>query len=198
MSVWDSATGAPITGDERSSFANNFPSLPDNTQANAMIMSFTSEIYEQEMSYQIKWQILDGDFKGCNVKQRIGVYDAKDYKAQVARNMFKRMWILCDLKPTHSRDPDNNDLAVLKHKILSIKIGNGIIEGADRTWVREVWPENHLEVCTGNTVVSTSKPRQAESTSSGRPESALDRQAKRNASAPADDADLTIDNDIPF
>jgi hypothetical protein len=56
-------------------------------------MSFTSEIYEQEMSYQIKWQILDGDFKGCNVKQRIGVYDTKDYKAQVARNMFKRMWI---------------------------------------------------------------------------------------------------------
>lgn len=188
MGFWDSRTGAPITGDESSSFAGNFRHLPDNTVATAIIKSFLPTEYQGDKSYQIIWQLIDGDFKGSQAKQRLEVYHADDAKAQRSLNMFMRICKLCDYKLEHSMAPQPEDLAPMKGKILCIKIGNGFIQGEERTWVREVHAEGALETSTGSTPIVTGTPDKKTQT----PESAL----QRNSAGKKTSEDEL--NDIPF
>lgn len=153
-----SKTGRPITGDEASSFSSNFRSLPDNTTCDAMIKSFRINNYLGEDYYQIIWQIVNGDFEGSDVKQRITHDDQDANRAERALNMLMRVLVLCEAKIDYETAPQNEDLAMLHGKILSIKIGNGIIQGEDRTWVREVHKAGVLPVSTGQIKVSTKEP----------------------------------------
>jgi hypothetical protein len=189
MSFFTSRTGKEITGSEENSFTSNFRSLPDNTQAVAMIKSFKENEYLGDKFYQIIWKLLDGDFANSEVKQSIRVFDADDYKAQTALNMMFRIFKLCNHTKEYTNPPTNEDLAELRGCILSIKIGNGIIGDRDTTWVREVWKEGEIETCTGETKIVTSAPSQ---TSHDREpmDSALSRNAQAKQSAP--------DDDIPF
>lgn len=161
MSFWKSRTGTSITGDEASSFAGNsgkFRSLPDNTIATAMIKNASLNEYNGEKCYQIVYGLVDGDFKGAEVKQRISPFDIDDKRAERNLNMFMRLFKLCDIKLTHDEAPTDIDMAPLRGKLLCIKIGNGIIQGQDRTWVREVHLSGTLETITGNTQIRTVHP----------------------------------------
>lgn len=188
--LFKSRTGAAITGDESAAFSGNFATLPDNTQAPAMIKSFTVKEYDGETYFQLIWKLVDGDFKNAEVKQRITPFDVDDNRAQRNMNMLYRIFGLLNHKTDYIELPTDSDLAVMRGQVLDIKIGNGYIQGENRTWVREVWKSGELEVCTGETKVVTSKP-------SGEPvreESMLEREARRKA-----DASTTgRDDGIPF
>lgn len=138
MSFFTSTTGRVVDGSDAKAFSNAFPSLPDGLCAPACIKKFTQEEYEDEIYYQVIWSILEGEFKGCSVKQRITVYDANPDKAERALNMMYRIFKLCDHKTDYVDAPDSVDLLPMTNKMCDIKIGNGVIEGVDRTWVREV------------------------------------------------------------
>ena len=194
MGFFNSRTGAPITGDEASSFSGNFRALPDNTQAPAMLKSFVEAEYQGEKFYQLIWKLVDGDFKGAEVKQRITPFDMDDVRAQRSMNMMMRIFKLCGHRTDYENPPTNSDLAPIKGQIMAIKIGNGIIQGEERTWVREVWKEGELETCTGETKVVTGKPSSSPK-SDPSTESAFDRENRRKAEA-AKGTDL--EDDIPF
>ena len=130
--------------------------------------------------------------RGAEDKQRITPFDADDNRAQRALNMMMRIMILCDHPTEFDNPPEDNDLAPMKGKILSIKIGNGIIQGEERTWVREVWKEGQLETMTGETKVTTSKPASAPS---AKEDSAFDRQRKREEAKKGVDP---LEDDVPF
>lgn len=192
MSFFTSRTGAKITGDSNSSFANNFPHLPDNTQACAMIKAFTQEEFQGELFYQVIWLLVDGDFKGATVKQRITPFDLNDTRAQRALNMMMRIMVFCEHPTEFHNPPSNADLAPMHGKILSIKIGNGIIQGEERTWVREVWKEGQLPTVTGETKVMTSKPSEPKPAINNE-QSAFDRERQRKNTT-----DNVLTDDIPF
>lgn len=187
MSFWTSRTGKPITGSDADSFVNHFPQIPDNTQANAVIKSFTVNTFEGEKSFQVIWQIVDGEFRGSQVKQSIRPYEIDDNKAQRNLNMLMRLFNLCNHKPSHGNEPTNDDLAPMKGTILCIKTGAGVYNGREFTNVREVHPEGTLEVETGYTNAVVAKPDDQ-----GKIETAFTREAERKAKQ-----DLEKD-DIPF
>ncbi len=184
MSFWNSRTGDPITGDEKSSFSsnNNFKHIPDGTTLNAMIINASHFIYEGEIKYQFIFKAIDGDFQGDEIKKVLSPYDLDDKKAQKSLNIFKRMYILCDLKPTHSDAPTDEDLCDFKFKTLSLKIGNNFINGKEVTWISEFYAQDHFKPETGLTI-NTEKYK-------SELDSALTRNSKKNAT--------DLDDDLPF
>jgi len=161
MKFWSSRTGAEITGDENNSFSGNFKNMPDGTIASATIRKFiVNTTQENDVQFQIFWKLIDGDFKGGEVKQTLKPYATDDIAAQRFLNMFMRIYKICGVKPTHENEPTNDDLSEFQGHILCIKIGNGVIEGAERTWVREVHAENAYPTETGNVVAHVGQPKQ--------------------------------------
>jgi hypothetical protein len=158
MSFFELSTGQKPTGSEAASFASNFMHMPDNTQANAKIKSFEPKEFEGQKSFQVVWELLDGEFRGALVKQSIRPYDSVVNNADRAKEMFVRLYNIFELKPAHSNEPTKNDLMVFAGKKASIKIGNGPIQGVERTWVREVHASGKLEVETGYTPIAVGHP----------------------------------------
>lgn len=194
MSFWQTRTGNKIDGSDANSFSSNFKSLPDNTVATAMVKSVLLNEYNGEKYYQLIWKLIDGEFESAEVKQRITPYDVDDNKAQRSLNMLMRLFKLSEVKLTHSEEPQDEDLAPMKNKIMCIKIGNGIIQGEERTWVREVHKKGELETCTGNTIVNTARP-ESQSKVAQQDDLFNDSALSRNKSNPEVD---NIDDDIPF
>lgn len=157
-SWWELSTGQKPSGSESASFASNFLQIPDNTTANAKIKSFEPKEFDGQKSFQIVWTLIDGEYKGAMVKQSITPYAQETVKADRAKEMFVRLYNLCDLKPKHANEPTKEDLSSFNGKACSIKIGNGIIQGVERTWVREVHSADHLPVETGHTPVMVGSP----------------------------------------
>lgn len=197
MAFFQSRTGRTVNGSEENSFATNFRSLPDNTQAPAAIKKFVVQEYQGDIYYQIVWQLVDGDFKGAEVKQTIKPFDQDDIKAERALNMMYRIFTIGGLRTDFQDMPVNEDLAALKGKIMAIKIGNGIIGGEERTWVREVWRDGELETTTGETKVRTGTPSLPVSGTGIPPspvvDSALSRNSQRQSAVPN-----LAEDDIPF
>lgn len=163
MSFWELSDKSKPTGSESAAFASNFMQIPDNTTANAKIKSFEPKEFDGQKSYQVVWELSNGDFKGALVRQSITPFADDVKKADRAKEMFVRLYNLCDLKPKHSNAPTKEDLAVFQGKSCSVKIGNGIIQGVERTWIREIHALDHLEVETGHTAVSIGVPSTIES-----------------------------------
>ena len=82
----------------------------------------------------------------------------------------------------------------MKGQIFCIKAGNGIIEGEDRTWVREVHLEGTLPTETGKKIhVATHAPTHKDDEQiPGKVDSALSRNAARTKAAEP------LEDDIPF
>lgn len=158
MSWYNLSSGQAPTGSEAASFASNFLQIPDNTTANAKIKSFEPKEFDGQRSFQIVWTLTDGDYRGAMVKQSITPYAADAVKADRAKEMFVRLYNLCELKPKHANEPTKEDLTAFNGKVCSIKIGNGVIQGVERTWVRECHAANHLPVETGHTAVTLGLP----------------------------------------
>ena len=177
------STGDKPTGSEAASFASNFIQVPDNTTANAKVKSFEPKEFESSKSYQIVWELLDGEFKGALVKQSITPFADDAKKADRAKEMFVRLYNLCELKPKHANEPTKEDLMAFIGKSCCIKAGNGVIQGVERTWVREVHAMNHLPSETGHTAVTI-----------GIPSAHIDSAYSRNPRV--QEASLT--DDIPF
>lgn len=178
MSFWNLSDGSKPSGSDSASFASNFGHVPDGTQANAIITNFVPSDFGGEKLYQVTWKLIDGDFANTMVKQSINPFSPDEKKANRSKNMFMRLYNLAELKPTHSNAPTENDLIPFLGLKCSVKAGNSIIEGKEKTWIREVHAMDKLEVKTGHTPVTT-----------GFPDSALSRNPRVN-----DD----LISDIPF
>ena len=179
---WELSSGGKPSGSEAASFASNFMQIPDNTQANACVKSFEPKEFDGQKSYQVVWELLDGEFKGALVRQSITPFAQDVKKADRSKEMFVRLYNLCELKPKHANEPTKEDLAVFQGKSCSIKIGNGLIQGVERTWIREIHEANKLAIETGHTAITTSVPSAVNSAFSRNPKS----------------TDMSLGDDVPF
>jgi hypothetical protein len=192
---WASRTGGQITGSDKDSFLPDFTIIPNGTTAKAQIKKF--ELVEQvnkftqseEVFYEITWKIIDGDFKSREVSQKIKPFVEKAESIDRALNMLKRVFDLCNYKPTHANAPTSQELMAMHNKILGIKIrewsqpkrdGSGFMEGNFVSEVHAITDQFKVEVGEklATPVINSSSP-----------ESALN----RNPRIPVD-----LDSDIPF
>lgn len=196
---WTPPSGNKITGEADKAFLSDFSIIPENSKAVASIKKFVrvdkdANEYTGKQSYlEITYKLIDGDFKGREVSQKIKCFDGTDTSLERNLNMLMLVMKLCDFKPTHGGEPTAEELAGMQGTVLGIVIGEwsiakkdgGIMEGNN---VREVYSAEGFECETGVKVESKPEPV------TSMPESAFTRdKARRDA-----DAKEMMDDDIPF
>ncbi len=186
---WYSDLGE-ISGKPEDAFAKSFTHIPDGTMALARIESFINAEYENNKYLSIDWLLIDGDFKGNKVNQKLkvnggGPIDKDPAKTRHrALNMLKLIYQLFNISPKHNNAPSDEDLAVFLHKTAGIKIRETEPnkEGKQYNWVSEVHNAQGFKSETGVRieVVHTRDN--------------LDTAFSRNPKAKEDD----LEDDIPF
>jgi len=166
MSFWKSDLGE-ITGNEEDAFAKSFTQIPDNTLAIAKIVSFVNAEYNGNKYLSLDWQLIDGDFKGQKVNQKLKVFgDDRDKDPAKTRhralNMLKLMYSLFNIKPAHADAPSDGDLAIFVNKIAGLKIRETEPNenGRQYNWVSEVHNPSGFKSETGISLVVTHRPSQ--------------------------------------
>lgn len=194
---WTSPTGETITGDPSVAFIKEFSVIPEGTMAIAaihaaiMVSKEATQYSEIDKYIDITYKLMDGDFKGREIHQKIKVFFGKPEAIARNLNMLKLVMDLCKFKPTHNGEPTNEDLRNLVGKVVGIKIGEwsapkkdgGIMEG---NFVREVHPSAGFKCETGvKAEVVHSRPN-------------LDSAFSRNATAGTDLGTGSLNDDLPF
>lgn len=195
---WKSRTGGKITGEEDKAFLSDFSIIPEGTKAVALIKKFcrvdkdATQWQPAETFIEITYKLIEGDYKGREVKQKIKCYEGKDTQIDRALNMLMLVMKLCDFKPTHGGEPTAEELASMQGKILGIVIGEWLIvkddgKNLEGNNVKEVYTSEGFECETG---VKAPPPPVTYS----EPESAFSRDKERRA----DVTDDLFGDDIPF
>lgn len=136
---WSSDLGE-LTGKAEDAFSKSMRPIPDDTFAPAEIETYKLEDYFGSQIYNISWRIIDGEFKGRTVFQKIKAFDNDVKKRHQALNMMMYLYSLFNLKPKHSNAPDNSDLEIFTHKKagLRIQLTKPNDEGKQYNYVSEV------------------------------------------------------------
>ena len=186
MSFWHSDLGE-ITGNAGDAFAKTFKQIPDGTMAIAKIDSFINVDYQGSRYLNIDWILVEGDFKGQKVSQKIKVFDGDPKVKHRALNMLKLLYEMFKVRPKDNTPPSDDDLLIFTGKQAGIKIRETEPndKGKQYNWVAEVHPGQGFKSETGIKLEVTH-------VNSSRPESSLNR-AYEAHKAPTEE-----DGDIPF
>jgi hypothetical protein len=156
MSFWKSKTGGVIDGSVEHSHAVFFPIIPDGTTATASIKQVELKNFNGESFYQVTYKLIDGDFKGREVRQKIKCFNPDDKKRDRAVNMLMRLFNICGLTPTHLEAPKPDDFIPMAGKIVGIKIQEWADDGKEGNYVSEIYaPDTKFVVATGVKMVHT-------------------------------------------
>ncbi len=195
MNFWESELGE-VTGAKDDAFAKDvYKTIPDGTMALAKIDSFVNAEYDGFKYLSIEWALIDGEFKGRKVQQKLKVFGGSHYDKDSAKtrhralNMLKLIYQLFSLSPSHRGEPTDHDLSVFCGKIAGLKIRETEpnVDGKQYNWVAEVHESRGFKSETGVAVVVKHDLHSEQ----GNLESAF----SRNRAKVEDDFDLT---DIPF
>lgn len=189
---WESELGE-VTGSPADAFAKSFTHIPDGTMALARIESFANAEYQGNRYISIDWMLIDGDFKGAKVNQKLKVYgDARDKDPAKTRhralNMLKLVYQLYNHKPTHAGEPTDKDLSVFVGKTAGIRIRETEPNDAGKqyNWVAEIHDSKGFKCETGTSIVIT---HNVSPMGSGFIDSAFNRQSKIS---------METEDEIPF
>ncbi len=155
-SFWSSELGE-ISGMADDAFAKSFTQIPDGTMALAKIDKFMNVNNNGLRYLNIEWSLIDGEFKGAKVNQKLKVldYDGRDKDPKKTRhralNMFKLLYQLFKLQPIHNDEPSDKDLSAFIGKKAGIKVQetNPNEEGKIYNYVSEVHTEIGFKSETG-------------------------------------------------
>ena len=158
---WLSGTGEMPTGKPEDAFVGDFTVIPEGTQANSVVKSFTLVQKENKYTnttdkfYQVIFKLTDGDYKNREVTLKIKCFSGKPEQIQRNLNMMKLILEICDFKPTHSNPPSDMELGFTMNKSVAVKVGEysipkenepGTIDG---NFVREVHKSGSIPTETG-------------------------------------------------
>lgn len=150
MNFWDSHLG-PVTGLQEDAFIKSYLTIPDGTTALAQIKSFQNKQFHGNKYLQIDWELIDGEFKGKHVFQKIHVFDADSNRRHKALNMLMLLYKLYNLSPSHSAPPQDLDLRIFTDKIAGIRIQETKPnqDGKQYNWVSEIHSPSGFVSITG-------------------------------------------------
>jgi len=148
MSFWISPLGQEVSGTPESSFVAGFSIIPDGTKVLASIKKFEFINRDDFQFHQITWVILDGQFKGEQVRQKIHTMDQDPNKRHRALNMMMLIYKMFDASPSADGIPDA-ELAMFHGKIAGIVIREWQNNGKEGNWVSEVHKAAGFEQKTG-------------------------------------------------
>lgn len=147
---WDSELGV-ITGNAEDAFAKSFKQIPDNTLALARINSFSNAENNGATYLNIEWHLIEGDFQGQKVNQKIKAFDQDPKVKHRALNMLKLIYMMFKVSPKSSNPPSDDELGVFNGKVAGIRIRETEPndQGKQYNWVSEVHNSQGFESETG-------------------------------------------------
>jgi hypothetical protein len=140
MSFWQSQSGTPIDGSVENSFAYVKKIIPDNTSAIVSIKEVVLKNIQGDEFYQAIYKIIDGEFKGFEVRHNIKCFDKDKKKRDREVNMLLRLYKLCKKNYPTEHAPSDEELLQLKGAIIGIKIQEWFFNGNEGNWVSEIHP----------------------------------------------------------
>lgn len=142
MSFWESQSGTKIDGSVENSHVQQFKVIPDNTRAVVSIKDVVLKNIQGDEFYQATYKIIDGDFKGEEVRHKIKAFDHDTKKRDREVNMFMRLFKLCGKQVTGNTAPGSEELAQLKGCVIGIRIQEWFFDGKEGNWVSEIHPSD--------------------------------------------------------
>lgn len=137
MSFWQSQSGTKIDGSAENSHVGTFKVIPDNTTAAVSIKDIVLKEYQGEEFYLVTYKIIDGEFKGNEVRHKIKCFASDSKKRDREVNMLMRLFKLCGKKAPEYQ-PVAEDLAPLKGCTLGVKIQEWFQDGKEGNWISEI------------------------------------------------------------
>jgi hypothetical protein len=138
MSFWQSQSGTPIDGSVENSHAYVMKVIPDNTRAIVSIKDVELKNIQGDEFYQATYKIIDGEFKGCEVRHKIKCFDNDKKKRDREVNMLLRLFKLCSKTPPAEHAPTKDELLQLKGSVIGIKVQEWFFDGKEGNWVSEI------------------------------------------------------------
>ena len=151
---WQLTSGDTPSGTAEASHVGEFGIIPDGSQAPAQIKEFML-IEDPKKLYEVTFKIASDPFKGREVRMKIKCFDDKPTVKDRGINLLKRIYDLCNHKPTHNNAPTTQDLYPMIGKVLGIKIREFVGTKADGSpsngnYVSEIYPaDKDFETITG-------------------------------------------------
>jgi hypothetical protein len=126
---WDNLSGKP-----EDAFTKTFADvLPNNTLALAQVASCKLKLFNDTDFINLEWELIEGDFKGQHLFQKLNIYDKDVDKATKARNMLMYLVQLFHVKHDPNNAPNDNFLAQFNGKVAGIKIQEWSMQKNDGT-----------------------------------------------------------------
>ena len=132
------STGGMPDGSAEHAHMQAFTIIPDGTMAAAMIKSIENKEFPDSAPFiQVTWKLVNSDFKGNEVRQKLDIFNPDIKKSDRAKQMFMRLCILTGCEIQRATD---DDLLQFKNKIIGIKIQEWQLNGKEGNWVSELHP----------------------------------------------------------
>lgn len=155
MSFWSSDLGQ-ITGKAEDAFMAT-GSIPDNTTAIARILEFKNDSYNGVNTFKIDWLLIEGQFKGWHVFQKIKAFDADSKKRHTALNMLALIYKMFNIQMPQDKPSDEN-LKQFQGKTAGIKINEMVADnGKSYNFVTQIHPAEGFVSLTGERKIIAQK-----------------------------------------
>lgn len=138
MSFFKKSSGEMAKGD-KAEFGGNLKPIPDNTIAMSMIEEALWKEYEGQRYINLKWKIIDGEYKSRVSFQKLKVYDAKETTADNAKDALYRLFLLCNATPPDSEPTDIELMKALCNKPLAPRYRVWEIDGKSGNWIDAIY-----------------------------------------------------------
>jgi hypothetical protein len=114
--------------------------IPDNTNCKAVIDEAKWDEYQGVRNINLRWEVVDGEFKGRKVFQKVRVHDSDSKKADKARRMLAAIDANCggNLMKKTAEPTDADLMGNLMYKPMVIKVMVWEIDGKQGNWISSV------------------------------------------------------------
>ena len=156
---WESNIGA-IDGSAEKAFVQDINQvLPNNTKVLAQIKSFKYINDKFFTGHRIIWKILDGEFKGVEIKHNIKTFDEDENRRFRALNMMRLLYKIFEIPVTSQSIPQDKDLIPFSGHISGIVVREFVREkGGTGNWISEIHSSKDFKQETGKYINVSSKP----------------------------------------
>lgn len=146
MSFWNTSDNqqANQTDGNADVGGGNLEPIPANTLLRAMVSEAAYDDYQGDRYIKLRWDVVDGEYKGRVVFHKLKVFDSDPKKADKAKRMLAAIAYNAGGKLLEIAEPTDADLAVhLVNKPMLIKVQVWEMEGDDGqmrsgNWVQAV------------------------------------------------------------
>jgi hypothetical protein len=140
MSFWQSQSGTPIDGSAENAHVGSLTPIPNDTTAPVSIKSIDLKNFNGDEFYQAVYRIIEGDYKGRDVRHNIKCFQADKSKRDREVNMLMRLYKVCGKTPPEDHAPDNDELLPLRGSVIGVKIQEWFFDGKEGNWISEIHP----------------------------------------------------------